>query len=655
MVRPQYRRRPRRATAGRTPKVRLYLECLEERTLLSSGEWLAVISGISPADNLADQAQAGQDLLVNSGVSPQTVQVVSALDLSGTFRLQTATTVDQPTLTAELQGVPGFVFAQEDQPDGPGVPTNAGPDGDPNSGDPSNQSGPVASDPSLADPLVNNNAGSTGTSNFTQSTSSLVAFGNTVVVGFNDSGSAAGGANKFTGFARSTDGGNTFTDGGTLPTSTIGDKGGPVLAQNNTTGRIYMATNGSSFPSTIQVFRSDDSGTTWQTPVNGTPGGNTENRPWIAVDNFAGTGNGNVYLLSRRFGGSAPGIYFFRSTDNGNTFGPNGGTLMVQNDQGAYLVVGPDHSIDAFWWAGSTLQMRKSTDLGQTFGAPVTVASGLSGNSSNNGDLSLVGQNNGETISRPIRTDSFPRTAVNPVSGQLYVTYNNKGTGTDKADIFLVTSSDGGAHWSSPVKVNDDTTTTDQWAPAISVTPDGSKLGIFYYSRQVDTTTTDGDPVDNQFQYFGRVGTISGSTISFGTSFAVSPTESKPEVARDSAVSDTSYMGDYNQTVTTPGFFNVTWSDNRSPLPGGGSRQDPNVTSRRSRSRRSSCTSRARRRPPAAPSPSRCFPLPSTSATRSSRPPCRRATSRSTGSRPRPRRTRRAARRSRSITPSLRR
>src|SRR6185503_21118587 len=61
--------------------------------------------------------------------------------------------------------------------------------------------------------LANNNAGSTGTAFFTQSENTLVAFGNTVVVGFNDSGSNSGGSNKFTGFARSTDGGSTFTDG----------------------------------------------------------------------------------------------------------------------------------------------------------------------------------------------------------------------------------------------------------------------------------------------------------------------------------------------------------------------------------------------------------------------------------------------------------
>src|SRR5262249_56229095 len=90
--------------------------------------------------------------------------------------------------------------------------------------------------------LVNNNAGATGTGFFTQSETTIVAFGNTVVVGFNDSGSNAGGTNKFTGFARSTNGGATFTDGGTLPTNPNGDAGDPVLAPPDATRPLYYAT-----------------------------------------------------------------------------------------------------------------------------------------------------------------------------------------------------------------------------------------------------------------------------------------------------------------------------------------------------------------------------------------------------------------------------
>lgn len=439
------------------------------------------------------------------------------------------------------------------------------------------QSGPVIYTPLLkksggqifsttaADALANNNAGAASDRWFTQSETTILAFGNTVVLGFNDSGSFGTGGNKFTGFAYSTDGGATFTDGGTLPTNTGGDAGDPVLARNESTGRIYFSTLGFSV-STIQVFRSDDNGVTWMAPVNGTPGGSSEDKEWMTVDNFPGPGNGNVYLISRRFGSPA-GIYMFRSTDHGNTFGPTGGTLLVSGQQGAFVTVGPDHAVYAFWWNGTTIRMRKSTDFGVTFGSAVTVASGLAGGV--NGDLGLTGIRQGTATASSFRSNSFPHAAVNPVSGHIYVTFNDNPAGTDKGDIYMVMSADGGTTWSARVRVNDDATTTDQWQPTLAVTPDGTGIGFFYYSRQED-------PANNLFRFYGRTGIISGSTITFTPSFPISDVPSLPEFGRD-AVVNTTYMGDYDFAVATPGKFHVVWADNRDDLAGGAPRKDPNV------------------------------------------------------------------------------
>ena len=139
------------------------------------------------------------------------------------------------------------------------------------------------------------------------------------------------------------------------------------------------------------------------------------------------------------------GIYFFRSTDQGATFGPNLGTLIVTGSQGAFVAVGPDHSVYAFWYAGTTIQMRKSTDQGLTFGPPVTVASGLVGGV--NGDLALTGIRQGTTTPAGFRSNEFPHAVVNPVNGNIYATFANNPAGVDKADIFVVQSTDGGATW----------------------------------------------------------------------------------------------------------------------------------------------------------------------------------------------------------------
>jgi hypothetical protein len=203
----------------------------------------------------------------------------------------------------------------------------------------------------------------------------------------------------------------------------------------------------------------------------------------------------------------------------------------------------------------------------------VTVASGLNGHSAGvqNGDLGLTGIRNGTVTPAAFRTNEFPQAVVNPVSGNLYVTFANNPAGTDKADIFLVQSTNGGTSWSTPIRVNDDATLTDQWFPTLAVTPDGSKLGVFYYSRHEDAA-------NNTFRYYGRIATLSGATTTFAPRFAISDVASLPEFGRDSPLNST-FAGDYYNAVATSDAFHVVWSDNRGdhPLPAGAPRKDPNV------------------------------------------------------------------------------
>ena len=509
MRQPKSSRNSRRTSVWRKTLLKSWLrvEALEDRAMPSLGQWVAVFNNLAPAEALEQQTTSARTLLNSFGVTEDEVSVVGALDLSGSYLVQTAETMTQDELNDQLGAVAGYVYSVSFEEADPAtlrkiMPQRArsealfGPfDLDTflsreKNGEFPDQSGTVEPDPFNS--LTNNNGGATGTGLFTQSETAIVAFGNNVVVGFNDSGSNSGGTNKFTGWAYSTDGGTTFTDGGTLPTNAVGDAGDPVLARDNATGRIYFSTLGFSGAGTIQMLRSDDNGVSWMAPVNATPGGSSEDKQWHTVDNFPGAGQGNVYMVSRRFG-AGPGIYFFRSTDEGATFGPNGGTLITSGQQGAYVAVAPDHSIYAFWYAGTTLQMRKSTDQGATFGAPITVATGLVGGT--NGDLALTGRRQGTTTFSGFRSNEFPHAAVNPVTGHIYVTFANNPAGADKADIFMVMSTDGGATWGPATRVNDDATTTDQWQPTIAVTPDGSRVGIFYYSRQED-------PVENNlFRY----------------------------------------------------------------------------------------------------------------------------------------------------------
>jgi hypothetical protein len=408
--------------------------------------------------------------------------------------------------------------------------------------------------------LVNNPAEDAGAQN-TQSETSLLAYTNAagqhiVIDGFNDSGSynPSSAFGHFTGYSVSTDGGQTFADKGTLPGSTAGDAGDPILARDSTTGRVYLATLGFFDSTVIQVFHSDNDGQSFSAPVNAAPlgPGASLDKEWMAVDNFPGRGRGTVYLMTRDFG-SGNGLFLTKSTDGGVTWGPSGGVLVASgntgNVQGANVVVGPDHALYAFYYDGSTspaaIRVRKSTDGGNTFGPVVTVTTLSSAGT--NGDLGLGGG---------FRTSGFPQAAVNPLTGALYVVYPNHGAGADKADIFLRTSTDGGNTWSTATRVNDDATANDQWQPTLSVSPEGTRVAVSWYDRR-------DDPANNLINYYAAVGTVTPTGVSLGPNMRISDTSFPVVIGRDPVVNPV-YMGDYDEAQADANFYNMTWGDNRS-------------------------------------------------------------------------------------------
>jgi hypothetical protein len=407
--------------------------------------------------------------------------------------------------------------------------------------------------------LLVNNPSADATARDTQSETTLVlGSGMNVISGFNDSGSLIGaGANKFTGFSRSANMGATWTDGGTLPTNTNGDAGDPVLARDKVSGRVYLGCLQFSGAG-IRVFHSDDDAVTWSAPVQGAPGKTgMQDKDWITVDNASGSGQGNVYLVERDFGGGN-GIYLFRSTDQGATFAPSAGLLIASgatgNVQGAFVTVGPDHAVYVFWYDQTAtprrIRMRKSTDLGLTFGAPVTVTT-----------LNVLVTNGNLGLNGGFRTNSFPQAVVNPASANnVYAVYNDAtaASGGDRGNVFLRQSTDGGATWGAAVQINTDGTGRDQWSPAIAVKPDGSGLGFGWYDRRRD-------PTNNLIEWWGATATVSGNTVTIGPNFRISG--QFPVVIGQDPVVNTVYMGDYDTMVADNSFFYTTWGDNSLPNP----------------------------------------------------------------------------------------
>src|SRR5262249_36967279 len=191
------------------------------------------------------------------------------------------------------------------------------------------------------------------------------------------------------------------------------------------------------------------------------------------------------------------------------------------------------------------------TDLGLTFGAPVNVK--VLNTNGVNGSLSLNGG---------FRTNAFSQAVVNPTNAsQIYLVFNDCtstpcGSAADHGDIFLTRSTDGGATWSSPIKVNDDATTRDQWSPAIAITPNGQNVFVSWYDRR-------DDPANSLIERFGVAGSIgAGGAVTFQANQLISSASFPVVIGQDPVVNPV-YMGDYDQVVADNSKFCVTWGDNR--------------------------------------------------------------------------------------------
>jgi hypothetical protein len=400
----------------------------------------------------------------------------------------------------------------------------------------------------------------------TQSTTTTVDLGGgRRVAAWIDTGSFdgefGGGDDHFVGYAYSSDDGATWTDAGTLPDSRRGDGGWPVLAYHQASGSVYLATTvvRSSFArrERIQVFKSVDGGRTFGAPVNGTPGYEDydfrtgHRRPWIAVDNFPGPGNGNIYLC-RRFSeigvGGESYIAFTRSTDGGRTFGPVPSTAIggsEDRDHGVdrcFVVVGPSHQVSVFYLVdlfdiepfGGAIRARHSLDHGVTWGPVVTVAFVYGGSQ-----------------------HPLPHAAVDPATGRLYVIYNH--TSPDdpfrENDIYLVRSNDGGLTWTRPIAVA--AGARSQFLPTIAFNDSGSRVMASWYSARHP----------GMHRRHGRLGRPGAAgEITWFNTFQLGPDTPFIVAGQDPAMEARPFFGggfrEYDQ-ISSGTAFGAVWSDNR--------------------------------------------------------------------------------------------
>jgi hypothetical protein len=310
----------------------------------------------------------------------------------------------------------------------------------------------------------------------------------------------------------------------------------------------------------MAVAKSFDGGKTWPqvTFFNFNSGsGKFNDKPMIAVDtNPASPFRDSVYVGWDNAGGgkssSNDALLFSRSTDGGLTFSApvpvntlSGGPSQVI---GADPFVGPNGEVYVAWHdvQNSQLMVNSSFDGGATFGQPVAIAP------------TIVAFDDGIPAQASRRALLYPACDTDRSGGanrgMLYCSWMDE-TATNGADIFVARSTDRGASWSAPVRVNDDPTGVrkDQFNQWLSVDPVTGAVILSWNDAR-------NDPADTKTDIFFSRSTDGGLT--FAPNVKVTTATSDESAANPFADAGNQY-GDYEGIVAFGGTAHPIWTDGR--------------------------------------------------------------------------------------------
>jgi hypothetical protein len=279
-----------------------------------------------------------------------------------------------------------------------------------------------------------------------------------------------------------------------------------TFSPNGVAYQISLSVNFANEPTTaILISKSTDGGDTWSEPVT-VARDRSDLAPFLFHDKESITAdptNANfAYAVWDRlrfpsdsadfnaqhafsFRGD---IMFSRTTDGGATWEPGHPIFLPRELEatiGNQIVVRPNGDLFDFFTLfqgsgnnppGASLAYIKSTDHGATWTQPRVIHK-----------IRFIGAFDPDT-GAPIRAEGFtPEVAVDPNNGNMFVTWQDtRFSGVD--EIAFTMSTNGGASWSTPIRVNQtprsaDTANEQAWVPDVHVAADGTIATSYYDFR----------------------------------------------------------------------------------------------------------------------------------------------------------------------------
>jgi hypothetical protein len=290
-------------------------------------------------------------------------------------------------------------------------------------------------------------------------------------------------------YYRSIDSGENWTEH-TL-SSSYGVWGDPVI-DVDTFGNFYFF-HLSNPPSgewidRIVCQKSTDNGLTWSDGTyTGLNGSKDQDKQWSVIDR----GNNNIYLVWTQFDdyGSANPldisiVLFSKSLDGGSTWSTplrisqfSGSCLEADGTStiGVVPAVGPNGEIYVSWTGPNGLVFNKSLDYGETWlDEEITIHTLPDGNI-----LNIPGIRRAYVMPA-LKCDL----SGGENNGVIYVNWTDQLNGSDDLDVWLSKSIDRGNTWSSPTKVNNDRSNSEQFFPWMDIDQTNGNLHFIFYDRR---------------------------------------------------------------------------------------------------------------------------------------------------------------------------